>query len=65
MSEEKFPPEWNKPIDLPKWRALEEVDTKIKSHDEEHLARIMAEAQVIALLAEIKHLNELLADYYG
>ena len=65
MSEEKFPPGWNNPIDLPEWRSLEDVDTKIKSHDEEHLARIMAEAQVLALLAENKRLNEMLADYYG
>ena len=65
MSEETPPPGWNKPIDLPKWPATEIIDTKIKSHDEEHLARIMAEGQVLALLAENKRLNEMLAEYYG
>ena len=65
MSEEKFPPEWNSPIALPKRPDMESIDTKIKSHDEEHLARIMAEGQVLALLAENKRLNEMLADYYG
>ena len=61
MSEEKPPSGWNTPVQLPEWI----IDTKIKSHDEEHLARIMAEAQVLALLAENKRLNEMLADSYG
>ena len=65
MNEEKPPPGWNEPVELPTWPGIESVDTNIKSHDEEHLARIMAEGQVIALLAENKRLNEMLADYYG